>query len=59
LSEIDVPASDGSIQIGVVRAFIGLAQGIALFGYFELDITGHRLRLTTPSDCKPADTAKH
>lgn len=35
MTDIDDPAAIGSMQIGVVRAFIGLTQGIALYGFFE------------------------
>jgi hypothetical protein len=35
LSDTDDPASHASIQVGAVRAFIGLTQGIALYGLFE------------------------
>jgi hypothetical protein len=35
LSEAEYPASNGSGRIGIARAVIGLAQGIALYGLFN------------------------
>jgi hypothetical protein len=35
LTETDDLVSIGSVQVGAARAFIGLAQGLALYGYFE------------------------